>query len=47
MKQAIWYDSDIAKAALYGAVIGFLIGVMVGYEWGWQPVVTTFRPLVG
>jgi hypothetical protein len=47
MKQAIWYDSDMAKAAIYGIVIGFVIGVMVGYELGWQPIINTFRPLVG
>lgn len=47
MKTAIWYDSDLAKAALVGVAIGFVVGVIVGYEWAWRPVVNTFRPLVG
>ena len=47
MKTAIWYDSDMTKAALFGVAIGFVVGVVVGYEWAWQPVVTVFRPLIG
>jgi len=47
MKQAIWNDRDILKAALYGATIGLIVGIVVGYEWAWQPVVNTFRPLIG
>jgi hypothetical protein len=47
MKKAIWYDYDIAKAALVGVAIGFVIGVAVGYEWAWRPVVTVFKPLIG
>ena len=47
MKQAIWNDRDLIKGVAYGGIIGFLIGFMVGYEWAWQPVVKTFRPLVG
>ena len=47
MKNAIWYDSDMAKAVLVGIAVGFVVGVVVGYEWAWQPVVNTFRPLIG
>ena len=47
MKNAIWYDSDMAKAVLVGIAVGFVVGVLVGYEWAWQPVVNTFRPLIG
>jgi hypothetical protein len=42
-----WYDRDMWKAGLYGVAIGFIVGVVVGYEWAWQPVVNTFRPLIG
>jgi ABC-type nitrate/sulfonate/bicarbonate transport system permease component len=47
MKQAIWHDLDMIKAALYGAALGLFVGIMIGYEIGWQPVVNTFRPLIG
>ena len=47
MKKAIWYDSDIAKAALVGVTIGLVVGVIIGYEWAWRPVVNTFKPLIG
>jgi hypothetical protein len=47
MKQAIWNDIDLIKGAAYGSIIGFIIGVIVGYEWAWQPVVNAFKPLIG
>jgi hypothetical protein len=47
MKQSIWNDLDMLKAALYGAGIGLVVGVVVGYEWAWSPVVNTFKPLIG
>jgi hypothetical protein len=28
-KQAVWHDSDMWRAGLFGAVIGFLIGVIL------------------
>jgi hypothetical protein len=37
----------MVKASLYGVAIGFVVGFVVGYEWAWQPVVNTFRPLIG
>lgn len=35
------------KAALLGAVIGLIVGIVVGYQWAWEPVVRTFKPLIG
>lgn len=46
-KVALWYDSDMIKSAIFGAFVGFIIGVGVGYELGFKPVVTTIRYLVG
>ena len=46
-KMAIWYDSDMLKAALFGAVVGFIVGVAVGYEMGFKPVVNAIRYVVG
>jgi hypothetical protein len=37
----------MAKSALFGAAVGFVVGVVVGYEWAWQPVVRVFKPLIG
>jgi hypothetical protein len=31
-KQAIWHDSDMAKAAMFGAFVGFIIGVAVAWH---------------
>jgi nitrate reductase gamma subunit len=45
--QPIYYGSDIFKASIWGVVIGFIIGLLVGFEWAYQPVITVFRPLVG
>lgn len=47
MKNAIWNDFDIVKAVLYGIAIGFIAGVVIGYAWALQPVVNTFKPLIG
>jgi hypothetical protein len=47
MKQAIWNDLDLIKASLIGSVIGLVVGIVIGYEWAWQPVVKTFKPLIG
>ena len=46
-KQPVWHDSDMWRAGLTGAAIGFVIGVVVGFEWAWRPVVENFRPLIG
>ena len=47
MKQAIWNDIDLIKASLVGSAIGLVVGIAIGYEWAWQPVVKTFKPLIG
>jgi hypothetical protein len=46
-RQPIWHDRDMYKAATVGSVIGFFVGLIVGYEWAWRPVVTVFKPLAG
>jgi len=45
--QPIYYGRDILKSSLMGAVIGFIVGVLVGFEWAYQPVIAVFKPLVG
>ena len=47
MKQAIWNDIDIFKAVLFGTGFGIVVGIVIGYEWAWQPVVNTFKHLIG
>jgi hypothetical protein len=46
-KQPLWYDRDLYKFLAIGTLFGFIVGIIVGYEWAWQPVVKTFRPLLG
>lgn len=45
--QPLWHDKDLYKAIAMGILIGFFIGVIVGYEWAWTPVIKVFKPLVG
>ena len=45
--QPIYHGRDLFKSSLYGVVIGFIIGVLVGFEWAYRPVITVFKPLVG
>lgn len=45
--QPIYHGKDLLKSSLFGAFWGFIVGLIVGYQLGWEPVVTTFRPLVG
>jgi hypothetical protein len=47
MKTAIWNERDLIKAGLVGTAIGLVVGIAIGYEWAWQPVVNTFKPLIG
>jgi hypothetical protein len=47
MKNVIWNDFDLIKAALLGSVIGLVVGILIGYELAWEPVITTFKPLIG
>lgn len=46
-KQPVWHDHDLYKSLAIGAVVGFIIGFLVGYEVAWEPVIQTFRPLIG
>lgn len=43
----IWTDVDLIKSAVLGIVLGFAVGFLVGYEVAWEPVINTFRPLIG
>ena len=45
--QPIWHNADMIKSAAIAGVIGFMVGVVVGYEWAWNPVIQTFKPLIG
>lgn len=45
--QPIYREKDIYKFIAIGTVIGFIVGLLVGYEWAWRPAVQTFRPLIG
>jgi hypothetical protein len=47
MKTTIWNSLDLIKAALVGSIVGLIAGLITGYQWAWQPVVNTFRPLIG
>ena len=47
MKQAIWNGIDLIKGSCFGAAVGTIVGIAIGYEWAWQPVVTVFKPLIG
>jgi hypothetical protein len=47
MERAIWHDRDLFRAGLVGVAIGLVVGIVIGYEWAWRPVVNTFKPLVG
>lgn len=38
-KQPIWHDRDLYKATGVGIAIGFVVGLVVGFEWAWRPVV--------
>jgi hypothetical protein len=46
-KQPIWHDRDLYRVAMIGASVGFVLGVVVGFQWAWEPVVTTVRYMVG
>jgi len=45
--QPIYKENEIYKFIAIGAVVGFMIGFLVGYEVAWEPVIRTFRPLIG
>lgn len=45
--QPIYYGRDILKSSLIGAGIGLIVGILIGFELAYQPVVTAIRPFVG
>ena len=45
--QPIYTVKDSYKFIAIGAVVGFVVGLVVSYEWAWQPVLQSFRPLIG
>lgn len=45
--EQIWTDRDLAKFSAIAAVIGFIVGIVVRFEWAWKPVFDCFRPLAG
>lgn len=45
--QPIWHNTDMIKVVAIASVIGFIVGVIVGYEWAWKPVIQTVTPLIG
>lgn len=45
-RQPIWHDRDLYKAMAIGAVLGFVVGFLLGVEWAWRPE-TTIRYLIG
>lgn len=46
-KQPLWHDSDLIKAGIVAGIIGFFLGFVVGYQVAFEPVIATFKPLVG
>lgn len=45
--QPIYKEKDLYRSMTIGGVIGFMIGVVVGYEWAYTPVINAVRPLIG
>ncbi len=45
--QPIYYGKDILKSSLIGAAVGFIVGIIVGFEWAYKPIVTAVKPLIG
>ena len=46
-KLSVWNDKDLFKFASVAFGLGVLIGIGIGFEWAWKPVVDCFRPLMG
>ena len=46
-KQPIWHNTDLYKALAIGVCIGFMAGVVVGYELGFTPASQTTTYLKG
>lgn len=47
MNQQIWTNLDMIKTAIFSLAVGFFLGLVVGYQLGFDPVVRTFKPLIG
>lgn len=43
----IYSGWDLFVAGIFGAVIGGLAALVIYFEWFKEPVITTFRPLIG
>jgi ABC-type nitrate/sulfonate/bicarbonate transport system permease component len=47
MTDQIWTNLDLIKVSVASAAIGFFLGLVIGYQLGFEPVVNTFKPLIG
>lgn len=47
MNQQLWTDKDLLKYSIIAWLIGVLVGIGIGFEWAWKPVIDTFIPLKG
>lgn len=47
MSEQIWTNLDMIKTSVFAAAIGFFLGLVIGYQLGFEPVVKTFKPLIG
>lgn len=47
MSEQIWTNLDMVKTAVFAAAIGFFLGLVIGYQLGFEPVVSTLKPLIG
>jgi hypothetical protein len=45
--QPIWHDRDLYKAMAVGVCIGFIVGIIFGYELGFTPTAQTTTYLKG
>jgi hypothetical protein len=46
-KLYVYSDRDLLKFVGIAFGLGVLVGIGIGYEWAWKPVVDCFRPLIG
>jgi drug/metabolite transporter (DMT)-like permease len=45
--QPLWHDRDLYKAMAVGVCIGFIVGIIFGYELGFTPAAQTTTYLKG
>lgn len=43
----LWTDGDLIRAAIFGAVVGGFVALIVYFEVFHVPVIPVFRPLIG